>query len=107
MTTLHIHLFGQLRLFWQERPYPFKALPKVEPLLVYLLLHQDAPVQRDSLAFKLWPDATEKQAKGRLRRHLHDLRRALPPAPNDQPWLLLTAQTAQWNPAAPYWLVQT
>lgn len=104
MATLHIHLFGQLRLFWNERPYPFKTLPKVEPLLAYLLLHQHTPAQRDSLAFKLWPDTAEKQAKGRLRRHLYELRRALPPVPDEQPWLLITAQTVQWNPAAPYWL---
>lgn len=104
MATLHIHLFGQLRLFWQERPYPFKALPKVTPLLAHLLLQRDTPTPRDSLAFKLWPDATEKQAKGRLRRHLYDLRRALPPAPDDQPWLLVSPQTVQWNPAAPHWL---
>jgi hypothetical protein len=104
MTTLHIHLFGQLRLFWGERPYPFKALPKVEPILAYLLLNQDTPTLRDSFAFKLWPDVTEKQAKGRLRRHLYDLRRALPTPPEDQPWLLITPQTVQWNAAAPYWL---
>jgi len=72
MKTLHIHLFGQLRLFWQERPYAFKALPKVKPILAYLLLNQDAPTVRDAFAFKLWPDVTEKQAKGRLRRHLYD-----------------------------------
>jgi hypothetical protein len=104
MTTLHIHLFGQLRLFWEERPYPFKALPKVEPILAYLLLNQDFPVERDSLAFRLWPDVSENQAKARLRRHLYDLRRALPPAPEDRPWLLITPQTVRWNPAASYWL---
>ena len=104
MTTLHIHLFGQLRLFWDERPYPFKALPKVEPILAYLLLNQDTPTLRDSFAFKLWPNVDEKQAKGRLRRHLYDLRRALPSTPDDQPWLLITPQTVQWNPTTSYWL---
>lgn len=104
MTTLHLHLLGQLRLFWQDQPYPFKALPKVEPLLAYLLLNQATPTQRESLAFRLWPDATEKQAKGRLRRHLYDLRRALPDVPEEQAWLQITAQTVQWNPAASYWL---
>lgn len=100
MESLQIHLLGQLRLFVGERPFPFKALPKARPILAYLLLNQDAPIQREALAFKLWPDVTEKQATGRLRRHLYDLRRALPPAPDDQPWLLMTAQTVQWNPAA-------
>lgn len=104
MTTLHLHLLGQLRLFWEDRPYPFKALPKVEPLLAYLLLHQELPTQRDSLAFKLWPDATEKQARGRLRRHLYDLRRALPDVPEGKGWLQITAQTVQWNPAGSFWL---
>lgn len=104
MEQLQICLLGQLRLFIGERPYPFKALPKVEPLLAYLLLHQDTPTVRDNLAFILWPDVPEKTAKGRLRRHLYDLRRALPPVPEAQPWLLITSKTVQWNPAAPYWL---
>ena len=45
MRTLHIHLFGQLRLYWDERPYPFKALPKVEPLLAYLLLNPETAIR--------------------------------------------------------------
>ncbi len=91
-------------MFVGERPFPFKALPKVTPLLAYLLLHQDTPTDRDVLAFKLWPDGMEKQARTRLRRHLYDLRRALPASLEDQEWLLITSQTVQWNPAAPTWL---
>ena len=104
MALLQIYLLGQMRFFLGERPYPFKALPKAKPLLAYLLLNRDAPIRRESLAFKLWPDVTEKQAKARLRRHLYNLRQALPPTPDAEPWLLVTAQTVQWNPAAPYWL---
>jgi predicted ATPase/DNA-binding SARP family transcriptional activator len=79
-------------------------LPKVKPILAYLLLNKEASVQREALAFRMWPDVTEKKAKERLRRHLYNLRGALPPDEDKQPWLLINAKTVQWNPAAPYWL---
>ncbi|WP_420629724.1 BTAD domain-containing putative transcriptional regulator [Candidatus Leptofilum sp.] len=101
---LQIYLLGHMRLFVGERPFPLKTLPKAKSLLAYCLLHPDTAIPRDQLAFTLWPDATEKEAKSRLRRHLYDLRQALPPTTEAAPWLLVTAKTVQWNPAAPYWL---
>ena len=97
MELLQIYLLGQMRFFLGKQPYPFKALPKAKPLLAYLLLNRDAPIRRESLAFKLWPDVTEKQAKARLRPHLYDLRQALPPTPDmdqitqffSQNWIIL------------------
>lgn len=97
---LRIHFFGSLRLFHDEQPLKFSALPKTLPLLAHLLLQRNAPTARDHLAFTLWPDGAEADARSNLRRHLHDLRRALPPAPDDQPWLLADSSTVQWNPAA-------
>ncbi|MEZ4769136.1 MAG: BTAD domain-containing putative transcriptional regulator [Caldilineales bacterium] len=101
---LRIHLFGYLRLFFDDRALTFVALPRALPLWAYLLLNRGQPVAREALAFTLWPDSTEAQARGSLRRHLYDLRRALPEAPADAPWLLVTPQHVQWNPRAPYWL---
>ena len=101
---LRIHLFGHLRLFHDDQPLTFVALPKALPLWAYLLLNHDKPVARETLAFTLWPESSEAQAKSSLRRHLYDLRRALPEAPSDKPWLLVTPQRVQWNPRAPYWL---
>lgn len=98
---LHIHLFGHLRLFWQNQPHKFNVLPKTEPLLAYLLIHRFTPVPREKLAFMLWEDATESEARANLRRHLHDLKKNLPAGTN---WLLTDNQTVQWNVSTPYWL---
>lgn len=97
---LQIFLLGGARLTWQEQPWKFTGLPKTLPLLAYLLLQRNAPTPRDHLAFTLWPDVAEVDARSNLRRHLHDLRRALPPAADDQPWLLVDNSSVQWNPAA-------
>jgi predicted ATPase/DNA-binding SARP family transcriptional activator len=98
---LHIHLFGYLRLLVDGQPYRFQALPKTTSLLAYLLLRRDAPVTRDHLAYLLWDDVPEAEARANLRRHLHDLTRALP---KNAEWLSRDAKSVQWNPAAPVWL---
>jgi predicted ATPase/DNA-binding SARP family transcriptional activator len=100
---LRIYLFGAFRYTIDDQPQKLHALPKSLSLCGYLLLHA-APVPRDRLAALLWPEAPEQTARANLRRHLHDLRRALPPAPDAQPWLLVDNATVQWNPAAAYWL---
>jgi predicted ATPase/DNA-binding SARP family transcriptional activator len=101
---LHIHLFGHLRLLDDRQPLGFDARPKALPLLAYLLLNRARPTPRETLAFLLWPDTPEDTARANLRRHLYDLRRALPAAPQDAPWLLRHPDTVQWNPNASYWL---
>src|SRR5262249_32135877 len=47
-------------------------------LLGYLLVHRDAPQPRQRLAFLLWPESSEGQARTNLRHLLHTLRHALP-----------------------------
>jgi DNA-binding SARP family transcriptional activator len=72
----------------------------MESLLAYLLLHRDAPQPRQHLAFVLWPDSTERQARTNLRHLLHNLRRALP-----DPDLFLDASPGalQFRTDAPIW----
>lgn len=101
---LRIHLFGEPRLLVDEQPFRFSAPPRTFPLLAYLLLHRDRPVNRQQIAFALWPDEPESGARANLRRHLHHLRHALPPGPEGLPWLLLEDAGVQWNPQAPFWL---
>jgi len=101
---LRIHLFGHLRLFVSDEPLKFSALPKTLPLWAYLLLNRNTPMPRDSVAFKLWPDVPEKEARANLRRHLYELRRKLPPTPKDRPWLLTNSRQLQWNPEGDWWL---
>ena len=100
--TLGIHLFGPLRLIADKSLFPFSSLPKTLPLLAYLLLYREAPIPRDTLAFTLWPDVTEREALTNLRRHLHNLQKALPETTS--PWVIKQNSTLQWNPEAHYWL---
>ncbi len=43
------------------------ALGRAESLLAFLLLHRDAPQPRQRLAFLVWPDSGEEQARTNLR----------------------------------------
>lgn len=99
---LRIFLFGPLRYTVDGHPQRLHALPASLSLWSYLLLQRESAVPRDRLAYLLWPEASESNARANLRRHLHALRRALPPDPSDQPWLLIDNITLQWNPDAPY-----
>ena len=65
--TLRIRLLGELELRLGDRPMPALESSRAESLLAYLLLHRDAPQPRQRLAFVLWPDSTEPQARTNLR----------------------------------------
>jgi predicted ATPase/DNA-binding SARP family transcriptional activator len=99
MPTLHIHLLGDFRLSWDEAPVRSITAPRLHALLAYLLLHRDAPQPRHHLAFVLWPDTTEAQARTNLRQLLHGLKQALPAA---DLFVHTDAQTVQWRSNAPF-----
>src|SRR4051812_34814462 len=61
-------------------------------------MHRGAPQPRQKLAFLLWPDSSEAQARTNLRHVLHKLRRALPDADR---FLEVTPRTLRWRPDAP------
>src|SRR4051812_29745565 len=47
-------------------------------LLAFLVLHSESAQPREHLAFLLWPESSDGQARTNLRQLLHNLRRALP-----------------------------
>lgn len=83
---------------------------RVQNLLIYLALEGSLPNARPQprtmLAALLWPDEPERAAKQNLRQTLYQLRQLLGEAtqPTDQaaPFLLITNDAVQWNPAADY-----
>ncbi len=103
--TLRIQLLGQLQVAGDEAAHaagqPLRLAPRAQRLLAYLLLHRDAPLDRETLAFKLWPDQPETEALSALRRALSDLRAALPAGAE---WVLAQANTLRWNASAGAWL---
>ena len=99
--VLTIRLFGALDLRYGDRLLSPLASARAETLLAYLLLHRGTPHSRQRLAFALWPDSSETQARTNLRHVLHDLRRALPEADR---FIEVTARTLRWRTDAPHWL---
>jgi DNA-binding SARP family transcriptional activator len=95
---LTVRLLGGLDLRIGEAPLPPLDSSRAESLLAYLLIHRDAAQPRQRLAFLLWPDSTEAQARTNLRHVLHKLRHALPSADR---YLEITPRTLGWRPGAP------
>jgi DNA-binding SARP family transcriptional activator len=98
---LRIRLLGELDLRHGDVPVPPLGSARAESLLAYLLLHRAAAQPRQRVAFLLWPDSSEPQARTNLRHLLHILRRALPGADR---FLEATPRTLRWREDAPCWV---
>ncbi len=98
-STLHIRLLGDFHLVYGETVVTRLNADRLQSLLTYLLLHRRAPQPRQQLAFLIWPDSTEAQARANLRNLLHQLRRALPDADE---FIEIESLTLQWRPGAPF-----
>src|ERR1700683_3330668 len=75
---MQISLFGNLRISLAGRSIPAVNTNRLQSLMAYLILHGDTPQPRERLAFELWPESSESQARTNLRQLLHTLKRALP-----------------------------
>ncbi len=75
---IRIELFGKFRITRVGEVVSTINTNRLKSLLSYLILHGDTPQPREHLAFLLWPDSDEGQARTNLRQLLHHLRRALP-----------------------------
>ena len=100
-STFEIRLFGQPRFAVSGKPHRFSAPPRTLPLLAYLLLHRGAHLTRENIAFALWPDDSEEEARANLRRHLHHLKEALPHS--DAPWFVAEGETVSWQTPSDAW----
>lgn len=99
MTTLQITCLGDFQVTIAGTPVMTFRTEKDRALLVYLAVEQ-RPHQRTELAQFLWPGYSEGSARNSLRQSLHHLRQLLPDLEPALPWLLITRQTVQINPAA-------
>ncbi len=100
MPSLEIQLLGEFRLVYDNQALTtIQQSARLQTLVVFLALHREAPQSRQRLAFLLWPDSSEAQARGNLRRELFNLRRALPDADR---FLQVETRSVQWRPNAPY-----
>jgi DNA-binding SARP family transcriptional activator len=99
--TWQVRLFGGFDLQRDGVPVTPLESQRAESLLAYLLLHRERPQPRQHVAYVLWPDSTEAQARTNLRHVLHNLRRALPEADR---FIEVKPRTLRWRPDAETWL---
>lgn len=72
-------------------------------LFAMLVTRKEEILSRDEVAFTLWPDLAESDARAALRRHLYRLQQALPAAAPGA-WVACGTKTVSWRPAGETWV---
>lgn len=112
MARLSLFLLGPFQATLDEQPITSFESVKVRALLAYLAVEADRPHRREQLAGLLWPEQPDRAALGNLRYALANLRQALGDTSAalsashtaTPPFLLVTRDTIQFNPASDHWL---
>lgn len=86
-----VNLFGDVQVWADGQRIDDGASPRSRLLLAALALHRGRFVDRGELAYRLWPESTDGQARTNLRKVLHELRSWLP----DDSWLEVTQRQAR------------
>lgn len=104
LAHLVLSLLGGFQVELDGHPVTEFKSNKVRALLAYLAVEAGRPHRREALAGLLWPEQTDRAALGNLRYSLASLRRALGERSSATPFLLITHDTIQFNPASGTWL---
>jgi len=72
------HLLGGIDVRVDGLRIDTRLPPASLTVLAFLLVHAGETLRRDDVAFELWPDATESDAKATLRRNLYILQQSMP-----------------------------
>ena len=105
MSNLSLSFFGVAQAMLDGKTISNFRSAKVQGLLVYLSLLAQQAHARDALAALFWPDEAENVAMKNLRQSLYRLRGLLGDEDSQQdPYLLVTRSTVQFNPASSFTL---
>ncbi|MBP7687299.1 MAG: tetratricopeptide repeat protein [Thermoflexales bacterium] len=96
MPRLSLSVLGALDIK-RDAAYLTGLTSKTQALIAYLALEAHHPHRREALAGLFWGEQDDAAARNSLRQSLHQLQHALGAA--TPPWLLITPQTIQFNPA--------
>ena len=66
---LQIQLLGGFSFIYEGKPVESINTARVQSLLAFLVLNADIPQTRQHLAFLLWPDTSESNARNNLRQY--------------------------------------
>lgn len=98
VATARIRMLGRFDARLGDVDVAALGSERVQALLAFLVLHRDTALPRATVAFALWPDSDEAQARTNLRHVLHVLRRGVPGV---QRYVEITPRTVRWRPDAP------
>ena len=97
MSRFYIRLLGSFEVEIEGQAVAAFRSDKVRALLAYLSVERMHPHRREKLAGLLWPDSTEDQARGNLRKELSHLRQCFGDRAADTPLFEITRQTLGFN----------
>ncbi|MCU0492717.1 MAG: tetratricopeptide repeat protein [Chloroflexaceae bacterium] len=97
MPQLHLQLIGPFELRRDGVLLPPLATAKARALLAYLAVEAGRAHQREWLATLFWPEQPSAQARASLRQALLNLRQVLGDDGADQPLLLTSRESVQFN----------
>jgi DNA-binding SARP family transcriptional activator len=104
MARLSLRLFGPIEVALDGVPVTGLRSDKVRALLAYLAVEAAGPHRRERLAGLLWPERPERAARRSLRQALANLRQVIADHQARPPFLLISRQTIQFNPASDAWV---
>ena len=94
---LEVRLLGAVEVIFDGRRLrAFNSL-RLQRFLALIALRRD-PQHRARLAFELWPDSDERQARTNLRKLLHDFRHSLP---DNGEFVEIDNEIVRWIPNGP------
>jgi DNA-binding SARP family transcriptional activator len=102
MAHLVLNLLGTFQAILDGRPVDGFDYDKVRALLAYLAVESDRPHRREKLIGLFWPGYPESSARRSLAQALYSLRNALGDREAQVPFLLVTPQAIQFNPASDF-----
>lgn len=100
MTRLSLSVLGALRVTLDGEPVTGFESAKARALLVYLAVEAQRPHPRDALAGLLWPEFPERAALSNLRYALSNLRKTIGDHEARPPFVLISGDSLQFNPAS-------
>jgi predicted ATPase/DNA-binding SARP family transcriptional activator len=98
LRQIAIGLLGPLQVKIDSKLVTQFKYAKVRALLAYLVMESHRPLTRTTLATLLWPDQSDRTARGNLSQALTTLRNVLDDRTSGQPILLADAETVQLDP---------
>jgi DNA-binding SARP family transcriptional activator len=93
-SALHVRLLGGPRIVSSHTRSGMWLAAQTLLVFATLVTRKNEVLDREEVAFTLWPDFSEGDARAALRRHLYNLHQALPPSA--RPWLHCDSKTICW-----------